>query len=140
MSPDMNFATSEFAYSNSSAEPSYYNTDPARNNPETEEQITYEVNFATSDNPFAGPSYCNTDPARNKSRTEWHMTCEVIGDALSDQVTDYENVQPTPERIYQEINQEARADYQPFSAHYQPLNISRQVPYEGYVKPVSGRC
>ncbi len=96
MSPSVNLATSEQAYSNPSTEPSYYNTDLTRNQPATEEQFTYEK----------------------------------IDKVRSDQVTNYDDVLPAPDNIYQEIGEET---------HYQPLNIDRQVTYQGYIKPAPGR-
>ena len=98
MSPSLNPATSEQAYSNpSTEEPSYYNTNLTHNKPATEGQFTYEV----------------------------------VDGVRSGQGTNYDSVHQTSEDIYQEIDQ---------GTHYQPLNVNRQVTYEGCVKPASDRA
>ena len=93
------------------------------------------VNAATSEvayrNPSTEPGYYNANLTQNKPAPVGQFTYEVVDNVRSDQVTTYDDVLPTPDRIYQEIEQ---------GTHYQPLNINRQVTYEGYVKPASARA
>jgi len=83
--------------------------------------------MAPYSNPSTEPSYY--DIILNEPATEG-FTYEVVDDVRSGQVTHYDDVIPPQEDTYQEIDQ---------GVHYQPLNINRQVTYEGYVKPTSGR-
>lgn len=78
--------------------------------------------------PSTEPSSYNT--TLNEPATEGQFTYEVVDDVRSGQVTNYDDVVPRQEDTYQEIDQ---------GAHYQPLNVNRQVTYEGYVKPTLGR-
>lgn len=93
------------------------------------------VNLATSElaynNPSTEPGYYNTNLTHNKPATEGQFAYEVVDGVRSGQGTNYDSVQQTSEDIYQEIDQ---------GTHYQPLNINRQVTYEGYVKPASARA
>ncbi|XP_078374370.1 uncharacterized protein LOC144657893 [Oculina patagonica] len=77
------------------------------------------------------PSYYNTGLARNVPATEGQITYEEIDKVQSNQVTNYDDVRPTTEDIYQEIDE---------GTHYQPLNRDRQVTSEGYIKPASGQA
>ena len=60
----------------------------------------------------------NTNAARIKPGTpKGQVTYEGIGEVPSNQDTCYDGVYPTPESIYQEIDDEA---------HYQPLKVAIQ--------------
>ncbi|KAL9951101.1 hypothetical protein ACROYT_G043701 [Oculina patagonica] len=94
-------------------------------------EMSPSVNLSTSELEYSNPtepSSYNTDLIHNKPATEGQFTYEEIVKVRSNQVTNYDDVRPTTEDIYQEIGE---------GTHYQPLNIDCQVTYEGYVKPVS---
>ena len=74
--------------------------------------------------PSTEPSYYNT--ALNEPETEGQFTYEAVDDVPSGQVTHYDDVGPQQGDVYQEIDS---------GVHYQPLNVNRQVTYQGYVKP-----
>ena len=82
------------------------------------------VELSSYSKPSTEPSYYNT--TLNELHTEGHSTYEAVDGLRSDQVTHYDDVDPQQEDTYGEIDPEV---------HYQPLNINRQVTYEGYVKP-----
>ena len=74
--------------------------------------------------PSTEPSYYNT--TLNELETEGQFTYEVVDDVRSGQITHYDDIVPQQEDTYAEIDP---------GGHYQPLNVNRQVIYEGYVKP-----
>ncbi|KAJ7386421.1 hypothetical protein OS493_008545 [Desmophyllum pertusum] len=94
-------------------------------------EMSASVNLATSQSAYSNPSrdpsyYDNTNlPHYTEPTTERQATYE----AVDGQVTNCDDVKPKQEDIYQEIDQ---------GIHYQPLNLNRQVNYEGFVKPSAG--
>ncbi|KAJ7386416.1 hypothetical protein OS493_008540 [Desmophyllum pertusum] len=94
-------------------------------------EMSASVNLATSQSAYSNPStdpsyYDNTNlPYYNEPTTER----QAIYEAVDGQVTNYDDVEPKQKDIYQEIDQ---------GIHYQPLNLNREVNYEGFVKPTAG--
>ncbi|KAJ7386419.1 hypothetical protein OS493_008543 [Desmophyllum pertusum] len=93
-------------------------------------EMSASVNLATSQSAYSNPStdpsyYDNTNlPYYTEPTTERQATYE----AVDGQVTNYDDVEPKQKDIYQEIDQ---------GIHYQPLNLNREVHYEGFVKPTA---
>ncbi|KAJ7386418.1 hypothetical protein OS493_008542 [Desmophyllum pertusum] len=94
-------------------------------------EMSASVNLATSQSAYSNPStdpryYDNTNlPYYTEPTTEGQATYEVV----DGQAANYDDIEPKQEDIYQEIDQ---------GIHYQPLNVNREVHYEGFVKPTAG--
>ena len=122
----------------------------AGHGPATEGQFIYEVIGDTSSGqaasveiseisvntkPSTGPSYYNNANLHDNASAGSHQlaghgpaaegqfTYEMIGETRSDRAAFVDEVNPTPDDIYQEIKEET---------HYQPLALTRQVDYEGF--------
>ena len=93
--------------------------------------MSASVNLATSQSAYSNPS---TDPSYYDNTNLSHYTepateGQATYEAVDGQAANYDDIEPKQEDIYQEIDQ---------GIHYQPLNVNREVHYEGFVKPTAG--